>query len=419
MSELVYKTEDLKLNGTTYEEKYLCATKLEVPSLYNNPKILPKFIDIKTNLVDFDHPLILRTINATEQEYIMLMNKAKEAIRGLKNITQTEEKMLLKMFKDCVFGYYVLEPLINDIKVSDIHINAWNKITCKREGKRYVTNLTFLSEDDYDKWYKRIAAINHLSFSEINSLQHCGDLKGSKDFRLRLDFEFRYVISTGASIMHIRKFPKKKPTWQELYDAGMLDSDMYEYIKNRVGAGYSFLVSGEGGSGKSTLLNLILDLIPYNKRVLVTQETPELYTNKHPQMIFEETLEIETQNMAKSYTLEEELKLGLLQDINIFITGEIKGAEALHFFITAMNTGAKCMGTIHADSAYTSIERLAHCAKLGSNYSVEALLQMMTGIKFCLIHLSYYKIDEIVELNGWDNEKQKLKSSTVYKRSME
>lgn len=416
MSNLAYDKENLNLGDMTYEDKYLIPEVLEVPSLYSNAKILPLFVRLKTTLVDFDHPVILRTLKGTEQEYIVMMEKAKEVIKSF-NVTTTEEKMLLKMFRACVFGYYVLEPLINDVKVSDISVNAWNKITCKRHGKRYITNLTFLSEDDYDKWYKRIMTINRLTFAETKSLQHCGDLKGAADFRLRLDFELKYVVSTGTSLLHIRKFPKRKATWQELFSAGMLDNDIYEYIQNRIGAGYSFLISGEGGSGKSILLNSSIDMIPYNKRVLVTQETPELYSDKHPQMIFEETLEIETQSMKKKYTLEEELRLGLLQDINTFVIGEIKGEEALHCFITAMNTGAEFMGTIHANSASSSIDRLAHCAKLTSNYSVAALMQMMSEIKFSLIHLSYFKIDEIVELNGWNSKTERLIENTVYKRS--
>jgi pilus assembly protein CpaF len=418
MAELKYTPEDLHLDGMSYEEKYLRTEFLEVSSLYSNEKILPKFIEIKTTLVDFDHPLVLRTISGTEQEYIVMMEKAKEAIKRLNNVTPTEEKILLKMFKDCVFGYYVLEPLINDPTISDIHVNSWNNITCKRKGLRYITNLTFVSQDDYDKWYKRIATLNKVSLSEMDALKKTMDLESSPDYRLRLDFEFKCLVSTKTSIMHIRKFPKVKATWQELFDAGLLNKDMRDYIENRVGAGYSFLLSGEGGSGKSTLLNLIIDLISYNKRVLVGQETAELYTDKHPHMIFEETLEIETQEKIKNYTLEEELKMGLLQDINTFVIGEIKGAEALHCFITAMNTGAEFMGTIHANNAYASIDRLAHCAKLASDYSVPMLMQMMTGLKFCLIHLSYYKIDEIVELCGWDEDKEKLIPHTVYKRSV-
>lgn len=51
------------------------------------------------------------------------------------------------------------------------------------------------------------------------------------------------------------------------------------------------------------------------------------------------------------FTLEDELRLGLLQDIDNFVIGEIKGGEALHVFTTAMSTGARFFGTTMPEPA--------------------------------------------------------------------
>ena len=41
---------------------------------------------------------------------------------------------------------------------------------------------------------------------------------------------------------------------------------------------------------------------------------------------------------------------------------------------------------------------------------------MLTSTPFCLIHLTHFSIDEILEIDGWDEERQKLKYVKVYNK---
>ena len=177
---------------------------------------------------------------------------------------------------------------------------------------------------------------------------------------------------------------------------GMLDRDMIAYLKDRIAAGYGFLISGRGGSGKSTLLNNMIDCIP--------------------QIQFEHTMAVQKKETVTEYTLEDELRLGLLQDIDNFIIGEIKGGEALYVFTTAMSTGARFFGTIHANDAASSVVRLAQCARYISDYPMETLCEMLTCIPFVLIHMSHFSIDEILEVKGFDQKIKRLLFHEVYRK---
>lgn len=327
--------------------------------------------------------------------------------------------MLLGLFQECVFGYYILTPLIKAHEVSDIKVLAWNHITCKVHGKRRVTNLSFYSEEDYNRWFDRILRIHKLQRSEEYSLQHCTDRKGVEDFYLRIDIQLAYVTSTENNNIHIRKIPKHKYSWKYLKESGMLDDEIYGYLKNRIANGFGFLISGKGGSGKSTLLNNMLDLISYDESILVSQESDELYSEKHPQIQFEHTLELKKTNGEFNISLEDELRLGLLQDIDNFVIGEIKGGEALYVFTTAMNTGARFFGTIHSNNAAGSVRRLAQCARYISDYSVESLEEMLAATRLCLVHMSCFSIDEILEVNGWDSKNLHLNFLEVYRKQEE
>jgi len=384
-----------------------------VTSMYFMPDFRDKFIDLRSNLVDLNGALIKKCIVGTEQDFLMLMQKAKEYLFATMD-NNGLITMLLSLFQDCVFGYYVLTPLIKDPKVSDIKVYSWDHITVKVNGTRYLTNIRFFDEDDYNRWYDRLLRINRLDRSIDGALQNFTDRKSIDSFYMRVDIQKAEVTSSGQNMLHIRKTPTVKYTWQYLVDNKMLDNNCIEYLKDRVLNGYGFLISGRGGSGKSTLLNNMIDMIPYEESVLISQENDELYSNVHPQQQFEHPLYHKSDGKETRFTLEDELRLGLLQDIDDFIIGEIKGGEALYVFTTAMSTGARFMGTIHSNNCRGSVRRLAQLAKYISNYTVESLEEMLTATPFCLIHMSHFHIDEILEITGWDEKKLELEYKEVY-----
>ena len=402
-----------KTDGSLIQEPSL----YKVSSIFKESELTDMFLKIKANVCDLNPALVTKCITGTEQDFIMLMNRAKEFVEfNYPRAGPDVKRKLLDMFQQCVFGYYVLTPLIIAKDVSDIKVLGFDHIVVKANGERYVADISFFSEDDYKSWYERIHRIHKLGRAEEFALGHCTDRKGVDAFYLRIDVQHACITSTEKNNIHIRKMPKEKLSWEYLKENGMLDDEMMEYLADRIGAGYGFLISGRGGSGKSTLLNNMVDWIPFNQSILVSQESDELYSNVHPQIQFEHTMTVRKNDVVTDFTLEDELRLGLLQDIDNFIIGEIKGGEALHVFTTAMSTGARIFGTIHSNDARSSVTRLAQCARYVSDYPMETLEEMLTCMPFVLIHMSHFSIDEIVEIDGWDAINKKLKFAQVYRK---
>ena len=410
MSELNYKPE-------VVDEDVYTSSLYNISSLYDDPKIKDDFIDFRAHMVDLNTALITKCITGTEQDFFMLMRKAEDFLKNSKKgLNETTYAILMDMFKECVFGYYVITPLINAKEVSDIKIYSYNHITCKVNGVRKVTNLSFFSQEDYNKWFDRITRIHHLYRSQETALQYATDRKGVAHFLLRIDVELSSITSSDCNQLHIRKLPKEKYSWEYLIENNMVTDEMVDYIKNRIIAGYGFIISGRGGSGKSTLLNNMIDMIPFNESGLVAQESDELYSNIHPQLQFEHVMEVKKSGEEITYNLEDLLRLGLLQDIDNFIIGEVKGGEALYVFTTGMSTGARFFLTIHANNAAGSVRRLAHCARYISDYPVETLEEMLTATPVVLIHMSSFSVDEILEVNGWDAENACLRFNEIYRK---
>ncbi len=408
MPELKYEK---KSTGRLLQESKI----YHVESDYDDKDLMDRFLELKANICDLNPALITKCITGTEQDFIMLMKRASDYIeQTFVDVDVGGRKKLLEMFSNSVFGYYVLTPLIMSKEVSDIKVLDYDHIVIKANGDRYLTDVKFYSEEDYRTWYDRILRIHRLGRSEEFSLNHCTDRKGVDAFYLRIDVQLSSITSTEKNNIHIRKMPKEKLSWEYLKENGMLTDEHMDYIKDRILAGYGFLISGRGGSGKSTLLNNMLDWIPFDQSILVSQESDELYSNVHPQMQFEHTMTVRKGNIVTDFSLEDELRLGLLQDIDNFVIGEIKGGEALHVFTTAMSTGARFFGTIHSNDAISSVRRLAQCARYVSDYPMETLEEMLSIMPFTLIHMSHFSIDEIVEIDGWDAENRRLIYRKVY-----
>ena len=405
-----------------YEKKSKGKLQLEskiysFPSIYQDEERNKKFMQLKANVCDLNPALVTKCVTGTEQDFLMLMNRAKDfVVTHYPMISEDERKILLEMFRQCVFGYYVLTPLIESKDVSDVKVLDYNHIVVKANGERYVADVSFYDEGDYKSWFERMQRIHRLGKGEENALSHCTDRKGVKDFYLRIDAQQSCITSTEKNNIHIRKMPKEKYSWDYLKENRMLDDEMMAYLEDRIGAGYSMLISGKGGSGKSTLLNNVVDIIPFNQSILVSQESDELYSKVHPQIQFEHTMTVKKEGLTMEFSLEDELRLGLLQDIDNFIIGEIKGGEALYVFTTAMSTGARFLGTIHSNDAASSVTRLAQCARYISDYSMETLEEMLTVSPFVLIHMSHFSIDEILEIDGWDEKNKRLIFSEVYRK---
>lgn len=197
-----------------------------VDSLYQSNALREKFLELKANVCDLNPALVTKCITGTEQDFIMLMNRAKEYMEvHFLNITEEDKSTLLQMFSDAVFGYYVLTPLILSKEVSDIKVLGFDHIVIKADGERFLTDVSFYSEEDFKSWFSRVLRIQRLGKAEEFSLGHCTDRKGVEDFYLRIDVQLSYITSTEKPNIHIRKMPKVKYPWEYLKDNGMLDDD--------------------------------------------------------------------------------------------------------------------------------------------------------------------------------------------------
>lgn len=321
----------------------------------------------------------------------------------------------IDMLVENLFGYSILTPLIKDPNISDIKVHAWDRIIVKERGEKYVSDVKFNSEEQYNRFIQAVITRNQINASNVNAIQRFTDDDTSDDFILRFTLATPYLTTGKNYELIIRKVEKDFASMDELIDRGVMTEDVKNYIISRWNEG-SILVCGANSSGKTTLLNALKEEIPYNKSVLVIQQAEELTTKNHPDMIFLHTLEGATESET-TYDLKDLSIAGLTMDIEFFIIGEVKGAEA-SYLLNASYTGHTCGATIHASGSESAIDKLVDYALYTSSYSKQELTAMMTGFK-TVIFMKDYKVCEISEITGLDRKTGKLKYKPVFRQYLQ
>lgn len=318
------------------------------------------------------------------------------------NVTQDERDVedTFKTFASFLWSYDIIDELIDDDEISDIKIYDWDHIRVQRLGHRETAKLKFRNPDHFKKFVEHTAIKNKASISAQNALQNFTDKYSSDKAIMRFNITTPVVNSNEKYLLSIRKIPKHKYTTERLIELGFFTREMADYFEDRVKNGGGLLVAGKGGSGKTTLLNWALDKLPDDISGLCIQENEELFSN-HPDIAFQHTI-INRGEGKIEYNLGDLARNGLLMDIDYFIIGEIKGAEAL-YLLNAVYTGAKGWATVHGSSATEAMKKLVDYIKYNSDYSQEEALQMLVHLD-TVVFMKDFGVREVQEITGYDPE---------------
>ncbi len=321
------------------------------------------------------------------------------------NMTKNDHDVILKRFYSAMYGNYILDPLIEEDEISDIMCLGPDNIRVKAKGRRYTSDLKFMSAKDYLTFCEGIAIRNNLDVRH-EDVHVFSDPYSSPDFYMRLNLTTSNVNTSGFPVFQIRKIAKHKRDWDYLIKAGMVDEVLMNYLIDRARTARGIILCGKGASGKTTMMNVLLDEIPFNKSVEVMQESIELFSNVHPHIDFKQ--------ITKKNPLDVLARNGLLTDLDYYIIGETKGKEAAYLGM-AVDSGHRGWTTVHASSAREGIYRLADYIMQGTDYNQEQALKQLLNMD-TLIYMQDFKVCEIYQIKGWDRDRKEIIFEPVYLR---
>ena len=257
-----------------------------------------------------------------------------------------------------------------------------------------------------------VAATNEINLSRINAMQTFLDKDSNDKFRLRFNISTEYINSNDLPLLQIRKIPKKKYTKEQLIELGLFTNEQNDYLIKKLEEGNLILFTGKGASGKTTMINYLIDQISHQKSGLAIQENDELFSDTHPEMIFQHVVTNKGEGKIQ-YLLKDLAVNGLLIDLDWFIIGEIKGGEAMYLMV-ATNTGHQCMASVHGNSAIEAMDKLIDYMTWESRYSKEELCSMFKHMDITIGYCKDFKLAEITNIKGYDEEKKEFKYHKVF-----
>ena len=193
-----------------------------------------------------------------------------------------------------------------------------------------------------------------LAHAMMNELQR-------EEFAKEMECNFAVTIPTGPRFrvnvfmqqqhvgMVIRAIAQEIPNFEKL----ALPEILKEVVMNKRGL---VLVVGGTGSGKSTTLAAMID---YRNRTskghIITVEDPVEYVHQSKLSLVTHR-EVGVDTLSWHHALRNTLR----QAPDVILIGEIRDAETMEHAIAFSETGHLCLGTLHANTASQTIDRIVN-----------------------------------------------------------
>lgn len=299
---------------------------------------------------------------------------------------------------DEILGLGPLENLMRDASVTEIMVNAFDKIFIEQKGKLTLTKYKFRNNEQVVQVIKRIVSPLGRRIDESVPLV---------DARLKDGSRVNAIIAplaVSGPTLTIRRFSQKPFGPEDYFRFGTISRECMDFLEKCVRIRKNIIVCGGTGTGKTTFLNALSGYISHNERIITVEDTAELRLQQ-PHWV---SLESRPPNVEGkgAITIQDLVKNCLRMRPDRIVVGECRGGEALDM-LQAMNTGHEgSLTTIHANTPRDGLSRLeAMCMQTGADLPIFAIREMISSAVNMIVQLSRFsdgsrKVTYITEMTG-------------------
>jgi twitching motility protein PilT len=225
---------------------------------------------------------------------------------------------------------------------SDLHLTKGTPPQFRIDGSLVPLKMPPLRPEDVKLLvYSAINEDQKIRFEKTQELDFSFGVRGLSRFRGNL------FMQRGSAAAAFRAIPHKIMTFDELGLPPVV-SELGSMPRGLV------LVTGPTGSGKSTTLASIVDKINRETRQhIITIEDPIEFEH-HGKLCVVNQREVG----ADTKSFKDALKYVLRQDPDVVLVGEMRDLETIEAALTISETGHLVFGTLHTNSAVSSINRM-------------------------------------------------------------
>src|SRR5438045_882995 len=257
-------------------------------------------------------------------------------------LTRDERRQIVREITDDILGYGPLEPFLRDDSITEVMVNAHDRIYVERSGKLERTTAGFVDNAHLLRIIDKIVSQVGRRVDEASPMVDARLPDGS-----RVNAIIPPLALRGPTLT-IRKFSRDPYTMSDLISFGSISPKAAQFLASCVKGKLNILISGGTGTGKTTTLNAMSAFIPNDERILTIEDAAEL------QLQQEDVIPLESRppniEGSREDRIRELVRKALRMRPDRFIVGEVRGAETLDM-LQAMNTGHEgSLTTIHANA---------------------------------------------------------------------
>lgn len=251
-----------------------------------------------------------------------------------------------------LLGWGVIQPLIDNPEVTDIHCYDYRTVVLQRGKMSETTGLHWPSHDAYKTFIDRI--LFRLGKS-VSTQQHTVDCSFPDGKRVCVVHES--VCGQRGPLLTIRVPRVAEATLESLVSFQVAPPLIVNYLAALMRTvEHTIMVSGETGTGKTTAMRCLGTQFRPDESIIGVEDTPEL-NYQHPYYRSLVSRPANTEGVGE-VTLQEHIKTTLRLCPTRVILGEMRTPEAAEAFLEAAQTGHSGMSTIHARNARETLTRL-------------------------------------------------------------
>ena len=363
------------------------------------------------NLDKFKLELHKTLISKLDLEKLSRVNngQARQAVAGMIDqiiadqrvpLSSSEQERIRGDLLDEVFGLGPLEPLLRDLKISDILVNGKDHVFIERGGVLKRIDTTFRDDRHLMQIIDRIVSRVGRRVDESSPMVDARLPDGS-----RVNAIIPPLALDGPALS-IRRFGTGPIAANQLVEMKSISPEMMKTLAAAVQARISILISGGTGAGKTTFLNILSHYVPPTERIVTIEDAAEL------RLAQENIVRLETRppNVEGIGAIRQRQLLinSLRMRPDRIIIGEVRGEEAFDM-LQAMNTGHEgSMATIHANTPRDALSRLESMVAMTSmNIPERTVRQQMASAITIVVQVSRMsdgsrKVVSISEITGME-----------------
>ena len=279
-----------------------------------------------------------------------------------------------------LFGFGVLQALLDDPTVTDVLVNAADEIYVERDGALERAEVGFADTAQITELAHRIAA----GVGRELTLE-----RPFVDARMRDGSRANAVIApVGGPTLSIRTFRRRSvplrgpaPSWTSDDSLPPAAADL---LADAVVARANILIVGATGAGKSTLLRSLAAEIPADERLVVIEDTNELVL-PHPHVVHLESMAGRESGVGTAELVANALRMRP----DRIIVGEVRTPREASALLDALSTGHDgSLTTAHAGSARGAIDRLELLLARAGESAPEAIRRHVLSAFDLVVHVA-------------------------------